>query len=132
MDTKAFQTAIRTATATYPIPFLIGILLLFALLCLGTSLVAEGSHRWALTAIGIVVVAATLGFLAYTIRVKPDLLRSEAHVLMMAITTFIGDSDLSADHRERISHALLDLVGQRQPARESDDGPEARHRMRED
>lgn len=115
METRGFQQALRTATVTYPIPFMVGILLLFALLCFGASVTTEGAHRWVLTITAVAVAIAALGILIYTVCVRPDLLRSESHVLMMTITNIMGDEAMNPEQRARMGHALLDALGQRRP-----------------
>jgi hypothetical protein len=115
METRGFQQAIRTATVTYPIPFMVGILLLFALLCFGGSIAAEGAHRWVLIGTAVTVAVVALGILIYAVCVRPDLLRSESHVLMMTITNIIGDKEMAPEQRQRVNHALSDVLGQRRP-----------------
>jgi hypothetical protein len=131
METKGFQQAIRTATVTYPIPFMVGTLLLFALLCFGASVATEGAHRWVLTGTAMAAVLAALGVLTYTVCVRPDLLRSESHVLMMTITNIIGDKEMDPAQRERVSHALLDVMGQRRPKGSTADDTRVPNRRKE-
>ena len=115
METRDFQQALRTATVTYPIPFMVGILLLFALLCFSASITTDGLHRWVLTATAIFVVVAALGLLIYTVCFRPDLLRSESHVLMMTLTNVMGDKTLHREQRARASDVLIDVLGQPRP-----------------
>lgn len=52
MDPRLFQQAIRSATVTYSIPFMFAVSLLFAVLCLGGALAAEGPLRWVFAGLG--------------------------------------------------------------------------------
>jgi hypothetical protein len=52
MDARIFHEAIRSATVTYPIPFVFGVLLLFAVLCLGGSMAVTEWLRVLLAALG--------------------------------------------------------------------------------
>ena len=108
MDARIFQEAIRSATVTYPIPFIFGILLLFALLCLGGSALVSDWLRVLLAALGTASVAGAFALIGYTVRSKPELLRSERHVLKMTMAHIIGDRDMDAATRERLSHAVFD------------------------
>lgn len=80
METRGFQEAIRTATVTYPIPFAFAVLLLFALLCFGGSLLAEGALRWVLVGTALFSTVSSVGLLAYAVLFNTELLRSERHV----------------------------------------------------
>jgi hypothetical protein len=113
MDPQGFQQAIRTTTATYPIPFLVGIILLFALLCFGGSIVATDAVRWIMVATAAFAAVAGIGVLAYTVFAKPDLLRSESHVQMMTIVNIVGDEEMDTEQRQRVRLALLDVLGER-------------------
>jgi hypothetical protein len=131
METRGFQQAIRTATVTYPIPFMVGILLLFALLCFGASVATEGVHRWVLTGTAAIAAVAAIGILMYTVCVRPDLLRSESHVLMMTVTNIMGDKEMDPEQRERVSRALLDVLGHRRPKGSSFDETRPPNRRKE-
>jgi hypothetical protein len=66
METRGFQEAIRTATVTYPISFAFAVLLLFALVCFGGSLLADGTLRWVLAGTGLFTTIDAVVFAART------------------------------------------------------------------
>jgi hypothetical protein len=108
MDARIFQEAIRSATVTYPIPFIFGILLLFSILCLSGSLIAHDSLEVLLAVLGSVSFASAIGLVGYAVCFKPELLRSERHILSMTMAQIIGDKDMDPATRERISHVVFD------------------------
>jgi hypothetical protein len=108
MDARIFQEAIRSATVTYPIPFIFGVLLLFAVLCLGGSALVSDWLRILLALLGTASATGAFALVAYAVRSKPELLRSEQHVLRMTMAHMIGDRDMDAATRERLSHAAFD------------------------
>ncbi len=117
MDARTFHEAIRSATVTYPIPFVFAVLLLFGILCLGASLLSSGAQCVFFSVLGafcaVVLVACAFAF-------KPELLRSEQHVLRMTMASIIGDRDMPPDTRERVSRAVLEAGG---PLRPKSTGP---------
>jgi hypothetical protein len=115
MQTRGFQEAIRTATVTYPIPFAFAVLLLFALLGFGGSLVAAGVLRWLLAGTATFSALSAILLFGYALLWRPDLLRSERHVLMMQISGTIGDRDMDPAARERLSYAVLEIDDRRRP-----------------
>jgi hypothetical protein len=115
MDARTFQEAIRSATVTYPIPFVFAVLLLFAILCLGGSLVSSGWHSVFLTILGGFCAVAAIALVTCAFAFKPELLRSEQHVLRMTMASIIGDRDMPPDARERVSHAVLEAGGPLRP-----------------
>lgn len=115
MDARTFQEAIRSATVTYPIPFVFAVLLLFAILCLGGSLVSSGWHSVFLSALGGFCAMAAIGLVACAFVFKPELLRSEQHVSRMTMAGIIGDRDMPPDARERVSRAVLAAEGPLRP-----------------
>ena len=108
MDARLFQEAIRTATVTYPIPFVFSILLLFAVLCFGGSLLAQPGLMILLASIGSLSTVSAIALVAYAALAKPELLRSERHVLSMRMAHILGDKDMDPTTRDRISHAVID------------------------
>ncbi len=108
MDARLFQQAIRTATVTYPIPFVFGILLLFAILCFGGSLLAHDGLITLFATIGTLSAISAIALVAYAVCSRPDLLRSEKHVLSMTMAHILGDKDMDVGTRERISHVMFD------------------------
>ena len=108
MDARIFQEAIRSATVTYPIPFIFGILLLFSILPLGGSLLAHDGLMVMLAILGSVSFASAITLVGYTVCFKPELLRSERHILSMTMAQIIGDKDMDPGTGERISHVVFD------------------------
>ena len=115
MEASGFQQAVRSATPTYPIPFAFAIGLLFAALCFGGSLEVEGALRWALAGTAIFATLSSFGLLGYAVLAKNELLRSEQHVLLMAVSNVIGDRDMDPATRERVSRAVLEAADKRLP-----------------
>jgi hypothetical protein len=111
MDARLFQEAIRSATVTYPIPFMFGVLLLFALLCLGGSAFVDKAD-WLhdlLAIVGAISGLSAIGIAVYAIRFNPDLLRSEHHVLRMTVANIIGDKEMDPATRDHLSRTVLDV-----------------------
>jgi len=115
MDARVFQEAIRSATVSYPIPFVFGILLLFAVLCLGGSLLSSGWQCVFISALGGFCAVAAVALVACAFAFRPELLRSEQHVLRMTMASIIGDRDMPPDTRERVSRAVLEAGGPLRP-----------------
>jgi hypothetical protein len=108
LDARLFQQAIRTATVTYPIPFVFSILLLFAVLCFGGSLTAHGGLLVLLATVGPVSAVSAIALVTYAACFKPELLRSERHVLSMTMAHILGDKGMDAGTREHLSHVVFD------------------------
>ncbi|MGD0430619.1 MAG: hypothetical protein ABSA58_05955 [Acetobacteraceae bacterium] len=108
MDARILHEAIRSATVTYPIPFVFGVLLLFAVLCLGGSMAASEWLRVLLAALGTGGFVSAVALVAYAIILKPETLRSEQHVLSMRMAQIIGDKDTDPAVRERLTHMVID------------------------
>ena len=111
MDARTFQEAIRSATVTYPIPFIFSILLLVTVLPASGVLLSTGWRSVFLAALSgfCAVAAVVLAGCAFALR--PELLRSEPHVLRMTMASVIGDRDMPPDTGERVSHAVLEAAG---------------------
>ncbi len=107
MDARLFQEAIRTATVTYPIPFVFSILLLFAVMCFGGSLLAQPGLMILLASVGSISTASAIVLVAYATLAKPELLRSERHVLSMRIAHIIGDKDMDPVTQDLINQAIV-------------------------
>jgi hypothetical protein len=123
MDPRSFREAIRTATVTYPVPYVVSVLLLFSLLCFGGSLTVTDALRWLLAGVGVVAALGAMAAFAYSLVLKPELLRSERHSLLTRFFDVLGDSDMDAVARERVGHAILDAAEPRVPKRLArDDG----------
>jgi hypothetical protein len=108
MDARVFQEAIRSATVTYPIPFIFGLLLLFALLCLGGSAMVKDWLHVLLGVLGGASFVSAISMVGYAIRFKPELLRSEEHVQKMTVANIIGDKEMDPAMREHLSRSFLD------------------------
>jgi hypothetical protein len=107
-DARLFQQAIRTATVTYPIPFVFSILLLFALLCFGGSLIAHDGLLVLLATVGAVSAISAIALVTYAACFRPELLRSERHILTMTVAHILGDKDMDTKTREHLSHIVSD------------------------
>jgi hypothetical protein len=110
MDARLFQEAIRSATVTYPVPFILGTLLLFALLCLGGSALVDRTDwlHGLLAVIGAFSGISAIGIVVYAVRFRPELLRSEHHVLRMTVANIIGDKEMDPATRDHLSRNVRD------------------------
>ena len=111
MDARLFQEAIRSATATYAIPFMSTVLLLFALLSLVRCALFNDAMRILLATCGSVSSITAIGSYIYAIFRKPELLRSEQHVERMTIANMIYDKDMDPAVRDQLGRTLLDRPG---------------------
>ena len=108
MDARVFQEAVRSATVTYPIPFVFAVLLLFAVLCLGGCLISSGWQSILLAVLGGVSAIGAIGLVAWAFALRPEMLRSEHHVLSMRVAQMMGDKDMDPAVRERLGHLIVD------------------------
>jgi hypothetical protein len=108
MDARILQEAIRSATVTYPIPFVFGVLLLFAVLCLGGSLLTNDWLQILFAALGAASAVSAVSLVAFAIISRPEMLRSEHHVLSMRMAQMIGDKDMDPALRERLGQMVID------------------------
>jgi Na+(H+)/acetate symporter ActP len=115
MDARILHEAIRSATVTYPIPFVFSVLLLFAVLCLGGSMVATEWLRVLLAVLGTGSAVSAIALVAYAIISRPETLRSEQHVLSMRMAQMIGDKDTDPAVRERLSQLVIDAEDRPRP-----------------
>ena len=115
MDARTFQEAIRSATVTYPIPFIFAILLLVTILCAGGILLSASWRSVFLATVGGFCAVAAVALVACAFAFRPELLRSEQHVLRMTMASIIGDRDMPPDAPERVSHAVLEAGGPLRP-----------------
>src|SRR6185312_7643298 len=106
MDPGLFQQAIRSATVTYSIPFMFAVSLLFALLCLGGALLAEGGLRWLFAGLGALGALAGFAMGLHGAFYRPHMLRSEAHELRMTVATIIGDPEIEQAIRSELASQL--------------------------
>ena len=121
MNTRLFQQAIRSATVTYPVPFIFGILLLFAVICFGGSILTSDWLRILLGIMGAGSGVSAIAIVVYAIMCKPELLRSEHHVQSMTIAQIIGDKDMDPAVRDHLSRTITyhaDHLGPKVPARD--------------
>ena len=121
IDPRSFREAIRTATVTYPVPFFVGVLLLFALLCFGGGLTVLGMLRWLLAGTAIVASASAIAAFGYALIRRPELLRSESHALLTRYFDVLGDRDMDAATRERVGNTILGVAEPRMPRRLADE-----------
>lgn len=117
IDPRSFREAIRTATVTYPVPFVFSTLLLFSLLCFGGSLSVTGLLRWLLAGTAIFGAISAVSAFGYALLVKPELLRSESHALLTRYFDVLGDSEMDPTARERVSSAILVVAEDRMSKR---------------
>jgi hypothetical protein len=108
MDARILHEAIRSATVTYPIPFVFGVMLLFATLCLGGSIVVADGLRILFAVLGATSAVSAVALVAFAVIFRPEMLRSEQHVLSMRMAQMIGDKDMEPGLRERLSHLVID------------------------
>ena len=106
MDPRLFQQAIRSATVTYSVPFLVAIFLLFGLLCLGGAMFVNDALRWLIGGCGCLAVAVAAFCALYGLLVRPDMLRSEAHEFRMTIAEIVGDPDVDREVRSELAKQL--------------------------
>jgi hypothetical protein len=108
INPRLFREAIRSATVNHAIPFLFSTCLLFALICLGAALFAEGALRWVFAGLGVASAAAGLGMALYGVLVRPDLLRSETHEFRMRVVEVAGDPAVDLRTRSALIQQLHD------------------------
>lgn len=95
LEPSGFREIARSATTTYPIPFLFALCLAFVVLMLGGAIIADGSLRWALFAIGALGFVFGGCLVGYAVLRRPELLRTEHHQVVNRVLDLIeGDSDL--------------------------------------
>ena len=115
MDARLFQHAIRSATVTYPIPFVFSMLVLFAVACFSGTLLAADWLRILFAVSGVTSMGSAIGLVAYAMIRRPEMLRSERHVLHMTMAQMIGDKEMDPVLRDRLSHAVLDADDRPRP-----------------
>jgi hypothetical protein len=106
MDSRVFQEAIRSATVTYPVPFIFSVLLLFAVICFGGCAFTIDWLHVLLGIIGAGSAVSAVAIVMYAILFKPELLRSEHHVQSMTIAQIIGDKDMDQTTRSGLVSRL--------------------------
>jgi purine-cytosine permease-like protein len=99
LEPGPFREAIRTATVSYPIPFIVAVLLAFALSCFGAATLATDVLRWLVAGTGMVSALGAILIAGYAVVRKDGLLRSERHILAMRYMEALGDSDMDAAKR---------------------------------
>ena len=107
LEPSGFREVVRTVTTGYPIPFAFATLLAFALACLGLATFGPDTLRWVLVGFGGFAVLGASALMAYAVLRKPDLLRSEHHILAQRVLQIAEDSDLTAASLERIGQIVL-------------------------
>ena len=106
MDPRLFQQAIRSATVTYSVPFLVAVFLLFGLLCFGGAVFVSDTLRWLLGGSGVLAVAVAAVCALYGLFVRPEMLRSEAHEFRMTAAEIVGDPEVDREVRSELAKQL--------------------------
>jgi len=120
---RAFREAIRTVTVSYPIPFLVTVLLASAVLIFSLSaLVGTGVLRWLLAGCAIATMLTALGIVVYGVGRRPELLRSERFTLLSRYFEVIGDSAMTPEARSQMNVLLstLDDEARKEPGPDGD------------
>jgi hypothetical protein len=108
LELGGFREIVRAVTTGYPIPFAFATFLAFALTCLGFATFGPDTLRWVLVGFGGFAFLGASALMAYAVLRKPDLLRSEHHVLAQRVLQIAEDSDLTVASLERIGKIVLD------------------------
>jgi hypothetical protein len=106
---SGFRETIRTATVSHPIPFILAVLLAFALACFGGAAAATGVVSWIMAAAALFSMLSGIAITCYAVAFKESLLRSERHSLVMRYIEAVGDSDDPAT-RTVLSETLPTLI----------------------
>jgi hypothetical protein len=101
---------------------MVGILLLFALLCFGGSFGAEDGLRWLLAGTALVSTLVALLSWGYALFRRPELLRSESHSLLTRYFDVLEDSEMDPATRERVSNVILGSAEELLPKRLAETG----------
>src|SRR4051812_41280078 len=95
MEPSGFREVVRTATVTYPIPFISALCFAFTALTLVLAIIADSPLRWVILAFGGVSMTFAGSLIAWTASRRPGLLRSERDQFAHRVLDLIGDSDLT-------------------------------------
>jgi hypothetical protein len=115
VEARLFQHAVSRTAPTYAVPYVFGVTLLFAILCLGGALIAADWMRILLAVLGSIAASFALSLMACAAIVRPEMLRSERHVERMSIARIIGDKEMDPAVRDRLSDTVFDDADQPRP-----------------
>ena len=120
IEPKTFGEVTRTVSVTYPVPFLVAILMAAALGCFAGALATTDMLRWLIAGTGAVVALIALGIAVYAVICRPELLRSEQYNVINRYIDLVGDdrdrhTELSALDRTML--AFLDEAVPKKVAR---------------
>ena len=111
-DPRTFREIVRTVTVSYPIPFLVALLVAAGVICLGMGAVGKNRVAWLAAGAGGVMIVAACAIAIYAVLRRPDLLRSERHSLMTRAIDILMDKDVSERARDRAGTLLDGLLAQ--------------------
>jgi hypothetical protein len=111
IGSREFREAIRTVDVSYPIPFILTVLLAFAVVCFGLAVAASELLRWLFVAFGGMAALVAFGLAAFAVLARPGLLRSERHSLVTRYLELLGDSDMDTPARDSAERAVLRYIG---------------------
>jgi hypothetical protein len=113
MEYAGFREAIRTASVSYPIPFMLATFLAFALFCFGGAAALSGALFWVLIGCGVLCVLSGVAIALYAVLFKDHLLRSSREVTTARIVDGLLDGDMSQDQLRALTRALPILVDEK-------------------
>lgn len=116
---SGFREAIRTATVSYPIPFMFSVLLAFALACFGLATISSDALRWVLAVTAALCTLSAVLMGVYAIVFREGLLRSERHSLVQRYIEALGDSDMDPAARNALGRTILDFTDEKTPKKAS-------------
>ena len=111
-DPRTFREIVRTVTVSYPIPFLVALLVAAGLIAFGMSAATGNRVAWLTGGAGLLMIAAACAIAIYAVLRRPDLLRSERHSLMTRAMDVLLDKDVSEGVRTRAGTLLDGLAAQ--------------------
>jgi len=106
VDPRAFREAIRTVDVSYPIPYLVSVVLAFGLALLAFACALGGALRICLVLAALACAAYALALIAFTVLRKPELLRSERHTQISRLIEVVSDRDTAPDARGAARDAI--------------------------
>jgi hypothetical protein len=95
-------TRSASGSAPVPVPFAFAACLAFAGFCLRSGQSADGLMRWIFVGFAVVAVAGGLGLFIFAALRRPELLRSERHVLTQRLFQFAEDSGESPPNMRKL------------------------------
>ena len=126
LSPAALQRVVRSVTVSYPIPFFVAALLVFAILCFGGALTASLALRWVLMTVGTISFLVVVFLIVYGTVCERSLLRSERHDLASRALAMMSDSDMDKATRGRVLERLIlsESVSKPQVAHQGGSEPE--------